>query len=423
MKLLEKNNRLFFRFTALLLLGGSLLFYLAINWIIRHEIDEKLEVNRLRTVELLQEGQPTPQFSPIVEVLVFDENKGTEPAYSDTLIYDPVEKEAEPYRQLISYTAIGGRFYQITTRSSLLETEDLMLAIGGCTLGLALLLFIGLYWLNRRSAQRLWEPFQQQLAALKGFSLAQQEPLELASSGIFEFEELKSALQQLTEKVRTDYRNLKEFTENASHEIQTPLAIIRSKIESLIEQEHLGAEQMSGLETLYEAANRLSRLNKSLLLLAKIENRQFGAATPVSFNDIIREQVEMLHELTEAKGLQLRLELSEAQIVPANRPLLEILVKNLLENAVRYSQPGDTVSITTSLGKITFSNPGKAAVEHPERLFDRFYKQGNHRPGMGLGLAIVKKICEVNGWEAGYSFREGKHEFSIIVEKSSNDIS
>lgn len=421
MKLLEKNNRLFFRFTALLLLAGSLLFYLTINWIIRSEIDEKLELNRLRTVELLREGQPTPHFSPIVEVLVFDENKGTMPSYSDTIIYDPVEKEAEPYRQLISHTAIGGRFYQITTRSSLVETEDLMLAIGGCTLGLTLLLFVGLYWLNRRSAQRLWEPFQQQLAALKKFSLAQQEPLELASSGIFEFEELKNALQQLTEKVRTDYRNLKEFTENASHEIQTPLAIIRSKIESLIEQEHLGADQMAGLATLYEAANRLSRLNKSLLLLTKIENRQFEGATPVSFNDIIREQVEMLYELTEAKGLQLQLELSEIQIVHASRPLLEILVKNLLENAVRYSQPGDIIRIKSGSGLITFSNPGKAAVEHPERLFDRFYKQGGHRPGMGLGLAIVKKICEVNGWVAGYAFREGRHEFSIIVKKSFDD--
>ncbi|TAK31801.1 MAG: HAMP domain-containing histidine kinase [Saprospiraceae bacterium] len=413
MKLLEKNNRTFFRFTAMLLLFGGLLFYFSVNWIIHSEIDEKLQVNRERAIGLLGNGQPAPQFSPVVEVQVLAEPGPGNAAYSDTLIYDLVEKEAGPYRQLVTQLEINGKFYRIANRTSLVEAEDLMLAIALCTAVLVLLLFAGLYWLNRRSAQVLWAPFQQNLAALKRFSLAQNEPLALASSGISEFEELKTALQQLTEKVRTDYRNLKEFTENASHEIQTPLAVIRSKIETLIENEQLSEGNMAALQGIYEAANRLSRLNQSLLLLAKIENRQFGETSAVSFNAILREQVAFLQELTDAKNLHLETSLRCEITVSANRSLAEILIKNLLENAIRYSLPGDTVSIQTAPRQITFSNPGKQAVEHPERLFERFQKQGNHAASIGLGLAIVQKICEVNGWEAGYAFREGWHEFRV----------
>ena len=413
MKLLEKNNRIFFHFTALLLLAGSVLFYLSINWIIRSEIDEKLQVNSLRALELLRNGQPAPQFAPVVEVEVLAKNTTPAAAYSDTLIYDPIEKEDEPYRQLISQVEINGQFYRIANRTSLVETEDLMLAIALCTAALALLLFAGLYWLNKRSAQALWQPFQQNLAALKQFSLAQNEPLSLATSDVTEFEELKTVMQNLTDKLRSDYQNLKEFTENASHEIQTPLAVIRSKIEYLIENEQVAEGQMTELQGIYEAANRLSRLNQSLLLLAKIENRQFGEASPVSLNAILREQVAFLQELTDAKNLRLETALDCEITVIANRSLAEILVKNLLENAIRYSLPGDTVSIRTAPQLITFANPGKQAVEHPDRLFERFHKQGSQAGSIGLGLAMVQKICEVNNWEIKYAFWEGRHEFQL----------
>lgn len=413
MKLLEKNNRNFFRFTTLLLLFGGILFYLAVNWIIRHEIDEKLLANRERAIGSLRSGQPAPQFAPIVEVQLLPGKPKPSDAFSDTMIFDPIEKEDEPYRQLATQLEINGQPYRIVNRTSLVETDELTLAIALCTAALALLLFGGLYWLNRRSSQALWQPFHQNLAALKGFSLSQNKPLTLAASDVDEFGELKTVMQQLTDKLRADYQNLKEFTENASHEIQTPLAIIRTKIEELVETEGLSEGNMAALQGVYEAANRLSRLNQSLLLLAKIENRQFGQATHVSIDDIVAEQMEFLQELTDAKNLHLDADLEFDAPMTANRPLLEILVKNLLENAIRYSLPGDTISIQTAPGQITFGNPGKQAIEYPERLFERFHKRGDHAASMGLGLAIVQKICEVNGWEVRYAFRVGRHEFRV----------
>lgn len=413
MKLLDKYNWAFFRFTVLLLLLGTVMFYLAINWIIRHEINEKLEVNRYEVADLLRKGQPMPQFAPVVEVKpLLIAPSYTQASYSDTMITDPIENEEEPYRQLVVYETINGVGYRIINRTSLLETDELTLAIALCTAALALLLFVLLYWLNRRSAKTLWQPFQQNLATLKRFSLAQQTPITFASSDVDEFEELKTALQNLTDKVRSDYQNLKEFTANASHELQTPLAIIRSKIEWLVQSENIGNEQMDTLQAIYEAGNRLARLNQGLLLLAKIENRQFNDFTMVSFNKIISEQVGMLKELTDEKDLSVYTLLDEPLTCPANPALSEMLVKNLLENAVRHSQPKDTIRIQTTTTELVFSNPAEHAIEQPGRLFERFHRH-NSSTGMGLGLALVHKICEVHGWKAAYKFQDGWHEFVI----------
>ncbi|MBI1226973.1 MAG: hypothetical protein GC192_17205 [Bacteroidetes bacterium] len=410
MKLLDRNNRIFIRFTSALLLFGSVLFYFAVNYITRAEIDEKLAVSQQHAIELIRNGQSIPQFPPVIQVEIITV-KTAIIGYSNAMIYDPIEKEEEPYRQLISEENINGKIYRITNRTSLLESEDLILAIGGCTAALALLFFA---WMYSRSSQQMWEPFQQQLNALRHFSLAQNEPISLAQSNISEFEELRAALHQLTEKLRSDYRSLKEFTENASHEIQTPLAIIRSKIEQLIENEAVSSVQMATLGMIYEAANRLSRLNQSLLLLTKIENQQFGEKSPVSVNTIIREQVEMLSELTDSKNLQLKTNYSDDLRISSHQALVEILVKNLLENAIRYSRPSDSIFIKTTAEHIIFSNPGEAAIEHPQRLFGRFHKHGNNGNSLGLGLAIVKKICEVNSWRVEYDFREGYHEFKVV---------
>ncbi len=412
MKLLEINNRIFFRFTGLLLLIGAALFYWAVNRIIRREIDEKLLVNQQRTVQLLEQGRAVPQFAPIVEVRMMTGGAYRPGGYRDTLIYDPVEKENEPYRQLVAQVEVSGQSYEITNRTSLVESEDLLLAIGICTLGLALLLFIGLIWLNRRSAQRLWQPFHRQLEALRQFSLARSETLGIDPSGIDEFDELRDALLQLTDKVQADYRSLKAFTENASHELQTPLAIIRSRIESLIECDP-PEEQMHALGTIYEAVNRLSRLNRSLLLLTKIENRQFGETVQVSFDEVIREQVDMLAELTESENLRIDLESAGSLNADANRSLVETLVKNLLENAVRYSRPGDRIVVRSGPGFLMFSNPGTAPLEQPDQLFQRFHKISGHNASLGLGLAIVKEICGVYGWAVAYEFSGGMHAFRV----------
>ncbi|MEZ4953968.1 MAG: HAMP domain-containing sensor histidine kinase [Saprospiraceae bacterium] len=413
MKLLEKNNRIFIRFMALLLLLGSILFYVSVNWIARSEIDEKLEVNQKRTINLIDEGQLPPQFAPIVEVKISPKKSATTEGFSDVQIFDPEEGEEEPFRQLVAEVEIKGAIYRITNRSPLLESEDLILAIGNCTAALVLLLFV---WMYSRSSQKLWEPFHQQLQAIKGFSVSQNEPLTLASSEITEFEELKTALHELTEKGRSDFQNLKEFTENASHEMQTPLAIIQTKLEDTLQSSDLTEEQARHLAVANDAVLRLTRLNRSLLLLSKISNHQFIGEELVSISRLLKTQVNQLADFIKEKKLTLRMDLPEDVLVKAHPTLVETLLFNLLVNAVRHNVEGGTIDVTLTNQSLNISNTGHSLDLPSDQLFERFKKGAASQESLGLGLAIVKKICEVNKWEIEHSYQNGVHRFAVSFQ-------
>ena len=414
MKLLAKNNQTFFRFTLLLLAVGGLLLFTVLNFVIHDELDEALYASELRVRQNLEKGRSVPDYTHFMEVEVISNAVPSKPVLADVLVFDPVEKEDEPYRELRSVRLINGKIYRIRILSSLVGREDLLGAVGISIIALMGLLLLGLTWLNRRFSRSLWQPFQNTLNELRGFSLAQENDLKLAQTNIDEFDELNKVIENLTEKVRADYRNLKEFTENAAHEIQTPLAIVRSKVELLIESENLSEQEMGSLGVVYQAVNRLSKLNQSLLLLAKIENHQFTDKQKISFPALISEQLTMLEELTNAKRIHIKTDFSEATLSVFTNPVLsDILVKNLLENAIRHSMTGDTIYIYTDESSFTFANPGEEAVAQPEKLFQRFQHGGKNTDSTGLGLAIVQQICVVNDWEILYSFVDSKHLFSV----------
>lgn len=413
MKLFARNNQLFFQFAAIMILIGSLLFYLFIDFKIRGDLDKKLWNDHSRVVEQIQLQQTLPQLPPKFQVEELTEDLQATNNLVDTILFDAMENEEEPFRQLTTISHIGGGTYRITIRSSLVEAEDLLFAIGSVTVLLFLFLLAGLYWLNRWQVARLWDPFQRNLASLRNFSLSQTTPLELVGSDIDEFEELRQALQQLSRKVQSDYRNLKEFTENASHEIQTPLAIIRSKIEALIEDSRLHSEQIESIQHIYKAANRLSRLNKNLLLLAKIENRQFEDVSPVHIDKLVQEELSFLSDFVAARELRVKLDLQKKTPLAMSKTLAEVLVRNLLENAIRHCQPGDTIEIKMEESMMSFINSGAAPLREPDKLFKRFHQQDKKPGSMGLGLAIVDKIAETYNFRAGYQFKEQTHQFFV----------
>lgn len=414
MKLLKKNNRTFFRFALLLLAIGGILLFIVINYILHDESDEALHISELHVRQILERGEDMPGYAHFLQVDLDPEAIPAAPVLSDVLVFDPIENEEEPYRELRSVRRINGKTYRIRILSSLVGREDLLSAIGISIIILMLLLLSGLTLINRFFSRTLWLPFRTTLSELRGFSLTREEDLKFGKTDIDEFDELNEVLELLTMKVRADYRNLKEFTENASHEIQTPLAIIRSKVEVLIEKENISEQEMQNLGVIYQAVNRLSKLNQSLLLLAKIENLQFHEKQEISFAVLVQEQLTPLEELTEAKDLRIE---TDFPVHPfsllSNRTLADILVKNLLENTVRHSEAGDTIHISLTDKQLVFANPGAAAAAQPDRLFERFRHGGKSTNSTGLGLAIVQQICQVNGWKVSYSFESGKHQFSV----------
>ncbi len=214
------------------------------------------------------------------------------------------------------------------------------------------------------------------------------------------------------------YRLQKEFTENASHELQTPLAVFRSKLDLLLQQsDNITESQAAIIQDLYEMTGRLSRLNRNLLLLAKMENKQFSKKEEVDVAEVIRQLLPYLESLAGNLTIKTIFELEEKErlCIPANRSLLESLLNNLVVNAVRHNKPDGEIRIILSTDSLTVSNTSTEKALNAKLIFNRFYRPSEKTKGNGLGLAIVKAVCDYHGWKITYHFDEATslHHFKV----------
>ncbi|WP_276977682.1 HAMP domain-containing sensor histidine kinase, partial [Flavobacterium filum] len=307
---------------------------------------------------------------------------------------------------------INGQNYLLTVETNVEETEETVVAIAILTFLFFLILVVGFLILNRRLSVKLWQPFRNTLAKLKAFNLNTQSNISFEKSTILEFEELNVALNKLIEHTVSVYKSQKEFTENASHELQTPLAIIKNKLDILLQKEALTDRQYQLIEDINKALTRVSRVNKNLLLLAKIENHQFDDSETINLSELTQECIEQLQEHFSNKELSLKTSIEKDCIVTGNRILIEILINNLLLNSIRHNLLKGTVEVKLSKSGFIISNSGRTALEQ-EQLFKRFKKASDESSGSGLGLAIVEQICKRHHWEIYYDFQKETHTFKI----------
>ncbi len=272
MKLLKKVILYFIISSVFIFILGSVSAYFVLKALIAEEVDETLISEKNRIVKQLeQSAESIPNWRTIhLEVRRIGGSFAEKEILNDTLIYTKDTGEFIPLRQLHFYTRIKDKNYRITLRRSLIEKEDLVAGVTGLMIGIFIATILLLNLINYRSERRLWMPFYKTLQSLNAFELDSQEALNLPSVNIQEFEQLNKTLNALTEKLRRDYRNLKQFSENAAHEMQTPLAILRSKLDIMIQDQSFSDEQLQNIRSLYNALNRLSRLNQSLNLLIRI---------------------------------------------------------------------------------------------------------------------------------------------------------
>jgi two-component system, OmpR family, sensor kinase len=413
MKLLQKTNIYYLIFSALLFLIASIVLFKLLTFISERELDESLVSGKNKIAQQIENATSLPQLPPLILVKEVKDISGKEMEFKDTMIYNSTEKEMEPYREISSVENINGKFYSIVVRRSLIETEDIRLTIGLSVGGVLLLLLAGLFFINRKIAESVWTPFYNNLGILRKFSFEQSEPVMLQSSGIVEFEELNHTIEKLISKVHADYQQLKEFTENASHESQTPLAIIQSKLELLMQHTGLDEEQAALIESIGLAVQRLNKLNHALLLLAKIENRQYSAMEDLNLSEIVKNQIGQFTDLIEAREITLNMQVDKDIKMHGDHLLLDVLLFNLLNNAVKHNTPKGTISIRLSSAQLVISNLGKPLTIEPDKLFERFYKADPSSGSLGLGLSIVRKICEVSGYQVSYLVVKNLHTITI----------
>jgi two-component system OmpR family sensor kinase len=261
--------------------------------------------------------------------------------------------------------------------------------------------------------RRLWKPFDDTLQKVEQFNLDSGDIPHFTHSNIKEFERLNNSVEKLMQKDKGTYNSQKEFTENASHELQTPIAILQSKLD-LLTQEHLDSRQASLVTDMYAICKRLSHLNKSLLLLAKIENSQYYQTEKVPLLPFVTKRIQSYSELNTGGGNILLNDSSTDTLVSANTILLESMIDNLVVNAIRHKKAGTDVVITVKAETLSVVNEGaESGALDKDMLYSRFNNHGNRNRGNGLGLSIVKAICDYHHWTIDYHFDDGKHCFVI----------
>ena len=322
--------------------------------------------------------------------------------------------EIDRFRGLRKLIHINGKPFILTIETNVEETEETVAAIALVTLIFFVILVMGFLVLNMRLSKKLWKPFRAALKNLKEFNLNHQKPIEFPATNILEFRELNQALEKLIGHTILVYKGQKEFTENASHELQTPLSIIKGKLNLLLQDEPVTQRQYQLIEEIDLAIARITRINRNLLMLAKIENNQFDNTEQVKLSETLlkaKRELANNYRLDETLFIE---KIDTGITVSANQTLIEIMAGNLISNAIRYNTVGGKITISLTKAQLTISNNGINSLPS-EKLFRRFSSASQY--GSGLGLAIVKEICIKNGWEVNYTFAEGVHLFNVFFQR------
>lgn len=416
MKLLNYTVRSYITYSIILLLISVPTFYFAIEYIIKRTVDENL-INQKNGIQanlaLIKNEEELYAWEKMDKDIDITPAKYPVKDSLFTLPFSEPGEELADARYLITTVRIINKDYQLTIRTSLVESKDLLESIILVQAVLLTLLLLGLIIINRSISKRMWRPFNDTLTQLKDFDLGKQKSLQLERNRITEFNSLNETVNHITRKNVDIYQSQKEFTENASHEMQTPLAIFQAKLELLMQTNPLSEEQAGFMEELANASQRMNCLNKSLLLLTKIENNQFIDKEIVSIKDMAEKLIEQYKFQADKKNITIQVKYAVHIYVDANKSLIEILLSNLLSNAIRHNIQNGSINIICDKQRMIIQNTAQGKSLETNKLFQRFQKQSPDESSIGLGLEIVKKIADLYRFTVAYQFTDNYHSFTI----------
>ncbi|MEI8073975.1 MAG: HAMP domain-containing sensor histidine kinase [Bacteroidota bacterium] len=412
MKLFTKYNRINITATIFIFLAGSVAFYFVLDYVLIRQLDASLNSERQEITEYVQAHQQLPEIQNTKEqwIIVAKTNQLETKTFTKNIpVYNKAENEQEYIRQLSFTINVNQQGYLVTVNKSETETEDLLKLIILVTISMVAMILLFNYLINRRLINSIWKPFYNTIHNINDYA-AHQQALTLSKEPIDEINLLNESLNSMTERIHKDFFALRSFTENASHEMQTPLAIIRSKVESLYQYAEGKEQMMQQLLSIEDACLKLSKLHQSLLLLTKLENKQFVLNESIHLKSIFEQKIEERKELFEAKQINLQINASDFEL-SLHQHLAEILISNLLNNAIRNTANGGAISILLNYQSCSISNTASAGSLDTEKVFTRFYKASE--TGTGLGLSIIKEICQAAGYSISYQFNNQAHHFII----------
>lgn len=398
----------------------AVVFYFSLVDEINDETDEALEdYSELIIIRMLA-GEPLSgmnegsnnsyTITPVNEQYAFS-HPSVE--YYDAEVYIPQKRETEPARFLTTIFQDGdGLHYELKVATPTFEKDDLLETILWWVVYLYLILLVTVIGVTAWIFYKSMRPLYTLLHWLDGYTVGGRNEPVPNDTRITEFHRLNTAAQQAVDRSEELFERQKQFIGNASHELQTPLAVLRGRMEWMLDNTELNEEAMGGLVQMDRTLSHIVRLNKALLLLTKIDNNQFSESTDVDLTALIREQKEFYDEIYGEKGIRSTLHLPESFTVRMNESLASVLVANLLKNAYIHSAEGASVDVRLEAGQLTVANDGETPL-NGEHIFDRFYQGAKKEGSTGLGLALVKAVAHYYNLEVQYRFEQGRHYFNV----------
>ena len=416
--------RLILKFTLLFLLISLGVFFLGgvITYqVVKKEIDEEQERFLLERLDFfsrwIERHEPTDPFiRDKIQVYPLTTGTETEVVFSDTVVMHATLERLEPHIKLDVTKEIKGRFYRISLHDLIVEEDDISDSVRESMIKFYLLLTAVMLMVGGFASMVLFRPFNNTLSKIKSFRIDQEDPLKLQKTGTAEFRKLNLFLEEMTGKVQTDYQSLREFTENASHEMQTPLTNAIGKLELMLAAGSLNEHDTSQVVATLGSLKHLSKMGQSLNLLTKIDNREFENIETVDFAARLEAALENFKELIELKSITLETDNQQDINVSMDPSLTTILINNLLSNAIRHNHEQGFIRTFLDSQRFVISNSGPELQTSPDMLFDRFRKGRQKGDGMGLGLAIVKKICDYSGFNIKYHYQNKEHKLEILFK-------
>src|SRR5688572_3991556 len=415
MKLINRLTLWYLAITTFVLLASGIIVFYRVQAEIENEVQTRLKRDIDYTAQLLGDGLSVDSVQGNqIEIKEISMTAAIIPLkVTDSMgVYSPYRRALDRKFTVASSHKINGKHYYISAYNFIAEPDEILEGIIASLTVTLLILLLFVAVTSRQMSKQILSNFNRTLKTIQGFNLKQKNRIRLAHTRIYEFKELNQFLERMTNKALDDYRSLKEFSENASHELQTPLAIIRGKLELLLET-RIDEKQASLIEGIQNAVQKLSAVNQSLILLTKLENQEYPVKEKLNFSRFVKDEIESFRELIEMKSLSLTTKLEPDVYLNLNPVLADILFTNLLSNAIRHNLINGSIDVSLSSSGLIVKNTGEPPKVDTRELFKRFKKDKQSSESTGLGLAIVKQICDLNNFEVKYEYVNGNHELNI----------
>jgi signal transduction histidine kinase len=410
MKLTTKTGLSFISSSAIFFLFGSVFMYYAVRVILAEDLSSRLYQMQNDFIENLNEYNDINLLKS-KHVLIYKTDRDNISSFSDTVLIE--NDQYVLYRKIRFYHSFNNSNYKIEILQSQAQTDLLIWRIVILNVALAMSFFLIIFFLNHLSVKRGLRIFYKTVRKLENYNIGKPELIFFENSEIDELNKLTDVFKKMTQKISNDYKEQKEYTENVSHEIQTPLAIISAKADELLQSENLKKTELEQLEIIMNTTTRLAKINQALILLTKIDNRFYTNEESIPLLKLINEKLNFFKDLLSEKKVKVKLDINSSCTLLMNSYLADTLFLNLIKNAIMHNIVNGEIIIKLDSTILSIINTGQK-LNITGDIFKRFIRSEN-KDSLGIGLSIVKKICGYYSIPISYNFNKN-HEFTLILE-------